>query len=184
VKAMDVIAFDVMHCWCQGGVWDIELGAFMEKLSKHGHGGRQLHEYLQLFMWPKAYASGRDICKGSVYERAVPKDVKPNGSASELMSAGHVVRKYVEDVVMPTGLHPAHVESILRCIDVLDLLSQVITGRVTPAMLADAMAIHYKAHVIAYGYTLFVPKHHYMLHIPAQLDSGLVLCARKVAQKS
>jgi hypothetical protein len=175
VKAMDVIAFDVMQCWCQGGVWDIELGAFMEKLSKHGHGGRQLHEYLQL-MWPKAYASGRDICKGGVYERAVPKDVKPNVSASELMSAGHVVRKYVEDVVMPTGLHPAHVESILRCIDVLDLLSQVITGRVTPAMLADAMAIHYKAHVIAYGYTLFVPKHHYMLHIPAQRFKTLVLC--------
>ena len=73
MKAMDVIAFDVMQCWCQGGVWDIELGAFMEKLSKHGHGGRQLHEYLQLFMWPKAYASGRDICKGSVYERAVRK---------------------------------------------------------------------------------------------------------------
>ena len=46
VKAMDVITFDVMHCWCQGGVWDIELGAFMEQLSKHGHGGRQLHEYL------------------------------------------------------------------------------------------------------------------------------------------
>ena len=143
-----------------------------------------MDKYLKIFKWPKAYASGRDICKGSNYERADPKDVKPNGSASEMMSAGPVVRKWVEDVVRPTRLHPAHVKSILRCIDVLDLLSQVITGRVTPAMLADAMAIHYKAHVIAYGYTLFVPKHHYMLHIPAQLDSGLVLCARKVAQKS
>ena len=45
-------------------------------------------------------------------------------------------------------------------------------------MLADAMAIHYAAHVIAYGYTLFIPKHHYMLHIPAQLArfKTLVLC--------
>ena len=94
------------------------------------------------------------------------------------MSAGPVVRKWVEDVVKPKGLCPTHVESLLRCIDVLDLLSQVHTGRVTPAMLADAMAIHYAAHVIAYGYTLFVPKHHYMLHIPAQLArfKTLVLC--------
>ena len=32
--------------------------------------------------------------------------------------------------------------------------------------------------MIAYGYTLFVPKHHYMLHIPAQLAKFkiLVLC--------
>ena len=73
MNAMDVIAFDVMHCWCQGGAWEIELGVGMDELSKYGHGGRQLHAYLQRFMWPKAYASGRDLCKGSVYERAAPK---------------------------------------------------------------------------------------------------------------
>ena len=128
-------------------------------LSKHGHGGRQLHEYLQLFMWPKAYASGRDICKGSVYERAVPKDVKPNGSASEFMSASPVVRKYVEDVVMPTGLHPAHVESILRCIDVLDLLSQVITGRVTTA--APAASALQRNHCCNGGTGCISPSKHY-----------------------
>jgi hypothetical protein len=42
-------------------------------------------------------------------------------------------------------------------------------------MLAKAMAIHYAAHVIAYGYTLFVPKHHSMLHIPAQLAKFTIL---------
>ena len=85
------------------------------------------------------------------------------------MSAAPVIRKWFEDVITPTELCPAHVESVLRALDVLDLLSQVHTGNVTPAMLADALAIHYAAHVEAYGYTLFVPKHHYMLHIPAQL---------------
>ena len=34
------------------------------------------------------------------------------------------------------------------------------------------------AHVLAYGYTLFVPKHHYMLHIPGQLAkfAMLIMC--------
>ena len=147
-------------------------------MSKHGYGSRKIHVYLQNFKWPKAYASGRDLCKASVYERATPKDVKPGGSASEFMSAGPVIRKYVEDVIKPKGLCPDHVESILRCIDVLDLLSQILTGRVTPEMLADAMAEHYAAHVRAYGTTLFIPKHHYMLHVPAQLAKfkTLVLC--------
>ena len=31
------------------------------------------------------------------------------------------------------------------------------------------------AHVLAYGYTLFVPKHHYMLHIPRQLAKFTML---------
>ena len=51
----------------------------------------------------------------------------------------------------------------------MDLLLKVNTGRVTPAMLADAMARHYAAHVVAYGYTIFVPKHHFMLHLPRQI---------------
>ena len=94
------------------------------------------------------------------------------------MSAGPAIRKWLEDVIKPKGLCPLHVESLLRCIDVLYLLSQIHTGHVTSKMLAEALAIHYAAHVIAYGYTLFVPKHHYMLHIPAQLDkfTMLIMC--------
>ena len=170
VQAMQVLTFDFMHCWCENGVWECEFGACMDKLSSHGHGGRQLHEYLQYFMWPKAYASGRDICKGSIQERERPKDVHPAGSASEMMSVGPVVRKWLEDVVKPRAVCRAHVTSLLLCISVMDLLAQVNTGSVTPTMIADAMAIHYAAHVVAYGYTIFVPKHHFMLHIPRQLE--------------
>ena len=40
------------------------------------------------------------------------------------------------------------------------------------------MARHYAAHVVAYGYALFVPKHHFMLHLPRQLArfSFLIAC--------
>ena len=76
----------------------------------------------------------------------------------------------MEDVVKPTVVCPTQATPILLCISVTDLLAQVNTGRVTPAMLPDAMARHYAAHVIAYGYTIFVPKHHFMLHIPRQLE--------------
>ena len=175
VNAMDVIAFDIMHCWCQGGAWEIELVAGLDELSKYGYGGRVLNVYLRQFEWPKAYASGKDLCKGSEYERAQPKDVKPTGSASEFMSVGPAIRKWLEDVIKPTGLCPAHVESMLRCIDVLELLSRVHTGLVTSEMLAKGLATHYAAHVVAYGYTLFVPKHHYMLHIPRQLAKFTML---------
>ena len=111
VRPMRVLAFDWMHCWCENGVCELELAACMGELSKHGHGGRQLHSYLQYFKWPKAYASGRDVCKGSIQERLRAKDVPPAGSASEMLSAGPVVRKWLEDVIKPKTdaqlkLHP------------------------------------------------------------------------------
>ena len=169
VRPMRVLAFDWMHCWCEKGVWELELDACMHELSKHGHGGRQLHSYLQYFKWPKAYASGRDVFKGSVQEREREKDMPSSGSASEMLSVGPVVRKWLEDVIKPNNICPAQVASLLLCIAVMDLLLKVNTGCISPAELADAMARHYAAHVVAYGYTIFVPKHHFMLHIPRQL---------------
>ena len=94
-----------------------------------------------------------------------------------MLSVGPVVRKWLEDVVKPKGVCPAQVASLLLCISVMDLLVQVNSGNVTPAMLANAIAAHYAAHVIAYGYTLFVPKHHFMLHMPGQLAKFKFLIA-------
>ena len=98
VRPMRSLAFGWMHCWCENGVWELEFAACLNELSKHGHGGRQLHAYLQYFKWPKAYATGRDVCKGSVQDRARPRDMPPAGSASEMISVGPVVRKWMEDV--------------------------------------------------------------------------------------
>ena len=39
------------------------------------------------------------------------------------------------------------------------------------------MTRHCAAHVVAYGYTIFVPKHHFMLHIPEQLARFAFLIA-------
>ena len=48
------------------------------------------------------------------------------------------------------------VASILLFIDVMDLLVEVNTGCISPAMLADAMAKHYAAHVIINSITFSI----------------------------
>ena len=115
-------------------------------LARHGHGSRQLNAYMQNFMWRKGYANCR--------ERSRQTNVRPAGSASEILNVGPIVRKWLEGAIRPTGLCPAQVTSLLPCIMV-----KVITGFISPAMLADAMASHYPAH----GHS-FSPKFHYMLH--------------------
>ena len=156
-------------------MWEAEFCALMDKLASFGHGGRQLHAYLQLFQWPKAYASGRLVCQGSVQERARPKEVHPSGSASEMISVGPVVAKWLTDVVMVAGICPAESASALLCISVMDLLTRANTGCVTPEMLADAIATHYAAHLAAYGHSIWKPKHHYVLHLPRQLEQFKLL---------
>ena len=76
---------------------------------------------------------------------------------------------FLEDVVKPKGICRAEIISLLLAITVMDMLAQANTGDVTPEMLAIAIAKHYAAHVVAYGYTIFTPKFHYMMHIPSQL---------------
>ena len=170
VQGMRILAYDWMHCWCEGGAWEVELAACLRMLSKHESGARQLHAYLQQWMWPKAYGGGRDLCKGSVQERTRGKDIDPSGTASEFLSVGPVVRKWLQDVVKPKRVCIAQVTSCLFAIQVTDLLLKVNTGCISSRMLAHALAKHYAAHIIAYGYTLFKPKHHFMLHIPEQLQ--------------
>ena len=109
-------------------MWDGEFCACMDELAPHGYGGRMPHAYLQHFQLPKAYASGRDVCKGSVQERAASKDVHPAGSASELISVGPVFAKRLTDVVMVAGICPANVTSLFLCTSVMDLLTNVINS--------------------------------------------------------
>ena len=71
----------------------------------------------------------------------------------------------------------AQVASLLLCIAVMDLLVRVNTGCISPNELAYAMAKHYAAHVVAYGYTIFVPKHHFIMHLPRQLARFAFLIA-------
>ena len=44
VQPMSLLAFDWIHRSCETGMWELELCDCMGELSRHGHGGRQLHE--------------------------------------------------------------------------------------------------------------------------------------------
>ena len=53
VQPIKVFAFDWMHCWVEGGVWDAELCGVMHVLAPYGCVSRKLHPYSQRLRWPK-----------------------------------------------------------------------------------------------------------------------------------
>ena len=81
---------------------------------------------------------------------------------------------------MVSSICPEHVKSALLHISVLELLLHVVTGSVTTAMLADAIATPPVAHLVAYGNNIWKPKHHFRMHIPSQLERFKLLIARFV----
>ena len=74
-------------------------------------------------------------------------------------NAGHRIMIVVVDIgviIVIVAGRCGDVASILLCIDVMDLLVEVNTGCISPAMLADAMAKHYAAHVIISSITFSI----------------------------
>ncbi len=157
---VDVVCYDAMHIYMVSGIYCKELHEFLHHLNDHGLGGDSLHAYSQLWTWPKGVATARDLCKPRAGESQAP-----NGSASEFLSSASVVRKWVEAVVMPRNVLPLACLSMLLLLICVDALMQAQAGLIDPAALEQAILKHLRAHLDAYGDSVWVPKFHFALHL-------------------
>eukprot|EP00959_Pyramimonas_sp_CCMP1952_P473610 9502025-Pyramimonas_sp.AAC.1 len=89
-------AWDWMHSYFIGGAFPKEVTELLSRLTPFGLGGKEFDEYLQLWSWPGCYAKGSDVC-------ASHADHSPSGDASSMLSCAPVLRKYLLDVVWPSG---------------------------------------------------------------------------------
>ena len=156
---IDIVCYDWAHCLFIGGIFNREVDALMALLSQHGLGVGAVHVFLEAFVWPRAYASGRDVCKSG----------RVKGPMSELISFAPVLGKYLLDVVVPRNVCSAQVQSMLLLIRVLKLLLRCNGGGVTAEQLQTAIVAHLRQQQRAYGFALWIPKSHYLLHVAATL---------------
>ena len=157
VGMITVFSYDWPHIYLQGGVFNVELEALMYMLIDEDLGVPTLHVYLQRWQWPGGYAKARDICKtGSVA-----------GSISEHASLAPVLEKYLVYVVMTKGVFPDACRSMLALIKVLSLLQRCQAAeKPTPQELHNAISEHLRRHKAVYGTRLWIPKHHFSIHLP------------------
>ena len=103
-----------------------------------------------------------------------------NGTASELWSLVPALQKFVQDVVEPRGIATIQlaVTSLKSMLFSVMLLGIVITGRISSEELERAIVAHLDAHKAAWGEALWLPKHHYALHLGKSLSHlGYLLAA-------
>ena len=156
---LDIFMWDWFHCCLQGGTIDSEVKAMFEVFAEPVHNITvgMFDEFLQLWEWPRSYASGKTLAnKGRI-----------NGSGSEFMSALPVLGIFIQDhIVISTARLQLVVESMLMAIHVCALLQNCqSTLIVTASQLEAAIMRHLTCQEEAYGDYLQIPKTHFTTHL-------------------
>ena len=99
-KAISTHAWDWMHMLFIKGAFNVEVGMFFEELAQFTHlSYTSLAEYMQLWTWPKGYASPQHLLSpaqvASCKEAGFLK-----GGASEMLSLVPVLHRFTTDVVL------------------------------------------------------------------------------------
>ena len=168
-KAASTMIFDWMHVWCIDGVFARSFNSLMDEIHKKKLNKKRedlptfadVHNYLQLWQWPKQFASARRICETGSF----------SATASETLSAAPVLAKYFLDVVRPMGGCNAAIDSFALACEVIPLLNEMVRGYGTPQKLFDATKRCLESHLNAHGETNWVLKSHMALHLPLMWEA-------------
>ena len=166
-----LVMFDWMHTYLVGGIWNTEMENVLKALAPQIK-STDLHAFFNDFTWPACFGSwgGKLIFE----KRSNPdKAEKFKCSASEGLSSYALVRTFLSVKVL--GKCSQYLDSVCHCYfalaNVLDLLLSVGRVYVCPGKLQYAIRAHLERHKAVYGEAGWVPKMHYALHLPVQLES-------------
>lgn len=174
----DCIMYDWAHVYVANGIGDSEFGDFMHVMNKcKTRAGdpadctyANLYEYMKQWLWPKGKGNPLHLL-GDVHDHKrylTNKDFPC--TSSEFITLTPVLKRYLKRVTRRSGASPTHVESMIACLEVIEMLMSVNRNAVTPEKLHAAICKHLELYKIAYGEDAFRPKHHYALHLSGMLE--------------
>ena len=168
IRVVGMIQFDFMLVH---GVWQIEVGGLVAQLKKECKIQQtQLHEFLSSFTWPSNSSShsstGRNIF------RKKQQDVI-SCSASEGLGAYTVIRAFLAVNLASLSKITLEVQSYFALAKVLDALLALRKGTTSTVTLQRHSIC--EGHRRAWGSTLWVPKHHYLMRLPEMYTAQKVV---------
>lgn len=170
VKPISTTVYDWCHIYLVGGIAQIELYNFLQKARADcGLVYDQVHQYVQLWTWPKACKSPpKDVCNP---RRATAHTEKFKAGASETLDFLPVLKHMVLTLGLDAGPMGDQVKSLAALCKVLKFLEQQPTAR-HAAELHGLIAGHLQLYRLAYPIESenWVPKFHMALHLPVTLQ--------------
>jgi hypothetical protein len=139
--------------------------------------------FMQTFSWPKTSATGKNIfAKRADRKKKDEKHPSFSCAASDALGAFAVLQEFLLLQVISVARRNndrtllAACASYFALCSVIVLATMVPRGGVTGTILMAAIIKHLTLHKDAYGDSHWVPKFHYTLHLPEQLEEwGLLI---------
>lgn len=152
-------SYDPMHCYFSDGTADKEVSMLLERLADLKYDFTALEAYINSWS-PKQCL------------QLTAHGVK--GMASEVLRAVPLLRHFLVHLVQPHRLIPLETESFVALADVVQHMQRLKLFCNVPASECEKLqmlqSIHFAAFKRAYGATACVPKHHFSMHIPSQVQ--------------
>ena len=176
VQPAQTTAYDSMHCFFSHGVAALELHLFLEEAKQQiGIRFKDLDAYCNA-----DWRSTHEACKGvfSKGREAATKD-SFKGMASEVLYVYPLVEQFAATIIEPTGRMQPHLLCFYKMCTIIRLL-QDVKMQSAPcdrdlARLQNAQDEHLAMFCDTYGPERVIPKHHYAMHIAAQIRSSGIL---------
>jgi hypothetical protein len=172
VRPISNTMFDWMHTYVVSGIFHLEVGLLLQRLSWIGVCHTDVHNFVNRFKWP-----ARLSCKSANGINTFEKRAQGAGemlkcSASESLSIFRVLRLYLMIEICPNAGNELKqaCDSYFKLCTVICHLMNVPKGDVTAQELGHAILTHLNAFKAVYGDEAWIPKCHYALHLPAMLQ--------------
>ena len=178
VRPASVHTYDSMHTAFSNGLAHFEIHLFFGKASTEKINFRALETYLKAaWNWPNdKQQKGKSLHQIFNAAREASSSDHFKCSASEVLMLFPIMQHFVLTVVAPTGKPSKEIESFTSCCIVLRELQAIKKGMGSVETLQQAIRNHMANFLDAYGLDCFKPKHHFAMHLPAQIQrDGLVL---------
>ena len=182
VEPVEMTTFDSMHTYFQGGVAGVEIHLCLETLQSHSISFAMIRSFAEAGWREPANSTKRCVSDvlSDIRERLTDSAFK--GGASELLAVIPMVVHFVEAVVMQSELADSfslEFRSLVSLYQLVSVLQMCKDFDCVPAPLIQRLAglqrQHLQHHKAAHGSEHLKPKHHFSLHIPAQIARDGIL---------
>lgn len=167
IEPISILHYDYMHTIFVHGVFNLEASQLLSSFKLAGISQKDLHDFLQTCEWPSHVTSHAATGKAIFRKKQEGNTIKC--SASEGLNLFSVLRAFVFLKMAELRHQKESVDSYLALCEVIDVLLAVRQGTHTADQLARAIEKYVKKHQAAFGTSVWVPKYHYLQHLPSQI---------------
>ena len=164
---------DWMHCMFVDGVANLTVYLAFEACIDAGMPGvyESFSAYTSNWRHPsRLHATHLDDIFRADRRESHRKSHHIKCQASDLLTLMGPLSQYVKHVLEVTGIALLACSALLHLVDLTDLVAATARRDVSPDTLRDTVQRFLRAFVTAFGCEWLIPKAHWLLHLPAQLQ--------------